>query len=88
MGNHRNGYEKKLYAQIQEWSVDIALLMVKADLATAEEKIDYYKAIKTLERKQDEVMIKLQETKAAGARSWIIGLKRRAEKAWSEVWAA
>jgi hypothetical protein len=88
MENQRNAYEKKLYAQIQEWSVDIVLLMIKADMARADEKIDYYKAIETLERKQDAVRMKLQVSKAAGARPWIMDLKRGAEKAWSEVRAA
>jgi hypothetical protein len=88
MENQKNAYEKKLYAQIQEWSVDIVLLMIKADMARADEKIDYYKAIETLERKQDAVRMKLQESKAAGDRPWIIELKRAAEKAWSEDWAA
>ena len=88
MENQRNAYEKKLYAQIQEWSVDIALLTVKAASARADVKIDYYKAIDTLERKQDEVRMKLQKSKAAGDRSWIIDLKRAEEKAWSKVQAA
>jgi succinylglutamate desuccinylase len=84
MENQRNAYEKKLYAQIQEWSVDIALLTVKAATARADEKLDYYQVIKTLERKQDEVWMKLQESKAAGASSWFIDLKRGTEKAWFE----
>ena len=88
MENLRNAYEKKLYAQIQEWSVDIALLTVKAASARADDKIDCYKAIDTLERKQDEVRMKLQESTAASDPSWIIDLKRAAEKAWSEVRAA
>jgi len=88
MENQRNAYEKKLYAQIQEWSVDIALLTVKAASARADIKIDYYKAIDTLERKQDEVRMKLRESKAAGDRSWIIELRREAEKVWSEFRAA
>jgi hypothetical protein len=33
MENQRNAYEKRLYVQIQEWSVDIALLSVKASMA-------------------------------------------------------
>ena len=88
MENQRNAHEKKLYAQIQEWSVDIALLTIKMGMARADVKIDHYKAIEALERKQDEVRMKLQESKAAGDRSWIIDFKRGAEKAWSEVQAA
>jgi hypothetical protein len=88
MENQRNANEKKLYAQIQEWSVDIALLSVKASMARADVKIDHYKAIEILERKQDEVRMKLQESKAAGDRSWIMDLKRGAEKVWSEVYSA
>jgi hypothetical protein len=68
--------------------VDIVLLTIKADMARADKKIDYYEAIETLERKQDAVRMKLQASKAANARSWIIDLKRVAEKPWSEVRAA
>jgi hypothetical protein len=87
MENDRRAYEKKLYAQIQEWSVDIALLTVKANSARADVKINHYNAIETLERKQDEVRMKLQESMAAGDRSWI-NLNRGAEQGWSEVQAA
>jgi hypothetical protein len=87
MENQRNADEKKLYSQIQEWSVDIALLRVKASSAKADVKIDHFKAIETLERKQDEVRMKLQESMAAGDRARI-NLNRGVEQAWPEVLAA
>ncbi len=88
MDTQRNAYEKKLYAQIQEWSVDIVLLKLKADTARADQKFEYFKAIKTLEHKQDEVKMTLQEVKAARARSQVIDLKKGMEKAWPEFRAA
>jgi hypothetical protein len=67
--------------------VDIVLLTIKASMARADVKIDHYKAIETLERKQDEVRVKLQESMAAGDRLRI-DLNRGAEQTWSEVQAA
>ena len=84
MKDKRKAYEEKLDAQLKEWSAQIALLKVKADKAKADVKIDYYKTIDTLQRKQDEARTKLQELKAAGDEAWK-DLKTGAEKAWSEV---
>ena len=87
MENQRKTYEKKLYAQIQEWSVDIALLTAKASSARADVKIVHFKAIEALEARQDEVRVKLLESMAAGDRARI-DLNRGVEQAWPEVQAA
>lgn len=88
MENDRSVYEKKLDSQLKEWSVDIAVLMVKTDSVGDDVKVNYFKAIETLERRQAEVRLKLQESKTAGDRSWIVDLKRGAEKVWSAIQAA
>jgi hypothetical protein len=84
MTNKRKAYEEKYDAQLKEWSAEIALLNAKADNAKAEEKIEYYKMIETLQGKQDAARIKLQELKAAGDDAWE-DLKTGTENVWTEV---
>ena len=80
----RKAYEEKLDAQLKEWSAQITLLKAKADNAKADAKIEYYKTIEALQRKQNEAKTKLQELKTAGDEAWE-DLKTGAEKAWAEV---
>jgi hypothetical protein len=82
--NKRKAYEEKLDAQLKEWNAQITLLRAKADKATAEAKVEYYKMIEALQFKQDIVKTKLQELKSAGDEAWE-DLKAGAEKAWAEV---
>ena len=84
MMDKRKAYEEKLDAQLKEWGAQIALLRARADKAKAEAKIEYYKTIDVLQRKQNEASTKLQELKIAGDEAWE-DLKTGAEKAWSEV---
>jgi len=83
----RKAYEEKLDAQLKEWSAQIALFKARADKGKAEAKIEYYKTIEALQRKQDEAMKKLHELKSAGDEVWE-DLKTGVEKAWTEVKAA
>ena len=87
MKDKRKAYEEKLDAQLEEWSAQIALLKARADKARAEAKVEYYKTIETLQRRQDEARTKVQELKTAGDEAWE-DLKTGAEKAWDEVKAA
>jgi multidrug resistance efflux pump len=84
MNDMRKAHEEKFDAQLEEWSAQIALLKARADKAKADVKIDYYKTIDALQRKQDESRTKLQELKAAGDEAWN-DLKTGAEKTWAEV---
>ena len=84
MKEKRKAYERKLDAQLDEWSAQINVLKAKADKAKAEVKIEYYKTIEVLERKQKDARAKLQELKTAGDEAWE-DLKTGAEKAWAEV---
>ena len=87
MKDKRKAYEDKLDAQLKEWSAQIALLKAKADKATADAKVEYYKTIDVLKHKQDEATTKLRELKTAGDEAWE-DLKTGAEKAWDEVKSA
>ena len=84
MNEKKKAYEEKLDAQLKEWSAQIALLRAKADNAKADAKIEYYKTIEALQRKQNEARTKLHELTAAGDEAWE-DLKAGVEKAWTEV---
>ena len=84
MKGKRKGYEEKLDAQVEEWKAQIALLKARADKAKADVKIEYYKKIEALERKQEVAGTKLRELKNAGDEVWE-ELKTGMEKAWDEV---
>jgi len=84
MKDKRKAYEEKIDAQLEEWNAQIALLKARADKTKAEVKIEYYKTIEALQRRQDEARTKLDELKTAGDEAWE-DLKTGAEKAWDEV---
>jgi hypothetical protein len=84
MKDKRKAYEEKIDAQLKEWSAQIALLKAKADQAKADAKIEYYKTIEALQRKQNDAKAKLQELRTAGDEAWE-DLKAGSEKAWSEI---
>ena len=83
----RKAYEEGFDAQMKEWSAQIALLNAKADKAKADAKIEYYKAIESLQGKQDGAKLKLQELRAAGDDAWE-DLKAGTENAWADLKAA
>ncbi len=80
----REAYQKKFDAQMEEWSAQISLFKAKADKAGAEAKLEYYRLIESLQRRQTGIRTKLQELKAAGDEAWE-DLKVGAEKARAEV---
>ena len=84
MKDKRKAYEEKIDAQLEEWGAQIALLKARADKAKAEAKVEYYKTIEVLQRRQDEARAKLDELKTSGDEAWE-DLKTGAEKAWDEV---
>ncbi|MBN2032242.1 MAG: coiled coil domain-containing protein [Deltaproteobacteria bacterium] len=87
MSDERKAYEEKLDAQLKEWDAEIALLKAKAENASSDAKIDYYKTIETLEHKQDKAKTAFQELKTSGDEAWE-AVKGGAEKTWAEVKAA
>ena len=84
MKGKRKAYEEKLEAQLKEWSVEIELLKAKAANAKADAKIEYFKTIDAVQRKQNDAAAKLRELKTAGDDAWE-DIKTGAEKAWAEV---
>ena len=80
----RKAYQEKLDAQLAEWNAQLSLFRAKAEKAGAEMKIEYYKIIESLQRRQDGAGTKLQELKAAGDEAWE-DVKSGVEKAWAEI---
>lgn len=84
MMDKRKAYQEKLDEQLKEWNAQISLLRDKADKAGADARGEYYKLIESLQKKQNEIGVKLQELKTASDEAWG-ELRVGAEKAWSEV---
>jgi hypothetical protein len=66
----RETYEKKLQAQLDEWTQEIKKLKAKADKAGAEAKLEYHKQIKELHALQEKAKAKYAELKEAGDDAW------------------
>lgn len=80
----KEAYEKKLQAQLDEWSADIDKLKAKADSAEANAQLEYYKQIEELRSMQDAAVDKLIELKDASDDSWE-DLKAGIESAWDSL---
>lgn len=66
----KEAYEKKLQAQLDEWSLEIDKLKTKADKADAEAQLEYYKQIEYLRSMQEKSNQKLLELKDASDDAW------------------
>ncbi|MFH1983471.1 MAG: coiled coil domain-containing protein [Pseudomonadota bacterium] len=87
MKTKRKEYEEKLDAQYEKWNVQIAMFRAKAEKANAGAKIEYFKTIDALQKKQSGAAAKLNELKTSGNEAWE-DLKTGAENAWGEVKSA
>ena len=77
-------YKAKIDAQLKEWSIRIADLKAKAELAEANVKVEYLKQVEDLRTKKEEIQAKLEELKKAGDEAWET-LKTGVEQAASEL---
>lgn len=80
----KEAYQKKLEAQLDEWSAEIDKLNVKADKAQADAKLEYYKQIEELRSMQEVASSKLTELKEASDDAWE-DLKIGMDRAWSKL---
>lgn len=76
----KESYEKKLQAQLDEWSAEIDQLKAKADKASADAQIEYSRQVEELQARQEEAKRKLAELREAGDGAWE-DLKAGAENA-------
>lgn len=77
-------YKAKIDAQLKEWSIKIADLKAKAELAEANVKVEYLKQIELLSARKEKAQAKLEELKIAGDEAWE-SLSKGMEKAVSEL---
>jgi uncharacterized coiled-coil DUF342 family protein len=77
-------YIEKLNAQLKEWSASIDVLKAKADKATADLKIGYYKQLDDLKAKRDSAREKLEDLRTAGDDAWE-RMTTAVEKAWRDI---
>lgn len=80
----KESYEKKLQAQLDEWSADIDKLKARADKAEANVQIAYYKQVDELRSLQKTASQKLADLKDAGDDAWE-ELKASIEKTWDKL---
>lgn len=83
----KEAYEKKLQAQLDEWSAKIDLLKAKADSAEADTQLAYYKEIEELSSMQQTAKSKLKQLKESGGDTWE-DLKAGMDSAWSSLSSA
>ena len=80
----KDEYKAKIDEQLKEWSIKIAGLKIKAELAEAHMKIEYLKQVEALHVMKEKAQVKLEELKIAGDETWET-LKTGLEKAASEL---
>lgn len=80
----KEAYEKKLQAQLDEWSAEIDKLKAKADGAEGDAQLEYYKHVEELRSMQEAANDKLSELKDAGDDGWE-DLKAGLDSAWHSL---
>jgi uncharacterized coiled-coil DUF342 family protein len=80
----KEAYKSKMDAQLKEWSIKIAQLKSKAEVAETTIKAECLRQVDTLRVKSEEAHAKLEELKKAGDEAWDT-LKAGLEKAASEL---
>ena len=82
--NDKQAYEKKLQAQLEEWSADIDRLKAKATDLEGDAQLEYNRRIKDLKSMRDAAAERLDELRAAGNGAWE-DLKGGVDEAWTEL---
>lgn len=80
----KEAYEKKLQAQLDEWSAEIDKLKAKANAAEADAQLEYQRKVDELRSMQETASTQLAELKAAGSDAWE-EMKDGIDKAWSSL---
>jgi multidrug resistance efflux pump len=82
--NMKEAYQKKLQAQLAEWSAEIDLLKAKAHSAEADVRLEYYKQIEELQSMRESASRKITELKEANDDAWE-ELKAGMDSAWNSL---
>lgn len=68
--NSKQAYEKKVQAQLDEWSAEMNKLKAKAEQADADARLELNDEIDELEAKRKAAEEKFEELKSAGDDAW------------------
>lgn len=85
--NEKQAYEKKIQAQLDEWSVEIDRLKAKAEGLEADAQLEYHKRIDELRAMRETASERLDELRKSGDDSWE-DLKGGVDEAWTQLEAA
>lgn len=66
----KEAYQKKMQAQLDEWTAEIDKLTAKAQKAQADAQLEYYKHIERLQAQQKEAHARLTEFQQASEDAW------------------
>ena len=80
----KEAYQEKMDAQIREWTAKLQEYKAKADMASADAKIQMYQQIDHLRPQVEAAKQKLSEIKVASGESWE-ALKAGSEKTLEEI---
>ncbi len=80
----RDDYQRKVQAQLNQWSAEINLLKAKAQNAEADVKINYQKKLEELKSKKDVVVRRFKKLRASGIEVFE-ELKESVDKACTEL---
>lgn len=80
----KDAYERKLQAQLDEWSAEIDRLKAKAEGASADAQIRYHKEIEGLQQQKEAANRKLSELRDASEGAWE-DMKSGLDEAWKSL---
>lgn len=67
---NKDAYEKKLRAQLDEWTAEIARLKAKSDQAEANAQLEFYKQVDELRLRKLKVEERLKDLQRASDDAW------------------
>ena len=80
----KHAYEKKLQAQLDEWSAEIDRLKARADALEADAQLEYQRRIDELAAMREAAGERLEELRNASDDAWE-DIKAGADEAWTQL---
>lgn len=80
----REAYLDRVEAQIKEWDADFEKMKAKAQIASAEARIEYYNKVEGLKARSDQFKTEFARVKESSGEAWE-ELKGGLDKAYNEL---
>ena len=87
MDSMRDAYQKKMEAQLSEWSAKIDVLKAKLDQKSADAELDLHRGVKELEELRASARLQLDAIAATSAEAWA-DVRKRVEASWQKLTGA